>query len=59
MSARIEVEYKILFRNGGVWMETNQFIELVQELNNRFGLDANVKPEKGGLTFSLREKQDQ
>jgi len=59
MNARLIVEYRMQFKNGGVWMETNDFIQLVRELGDRFGLDANVKPEPDGSTFSLREKQDQ
>jgi hypothetical protein len=55
----ITMEYILKFRDGGVWMETNSFVELVSELNTRFGLDANVRPEAGGLKFELREKHDQ
>ena len=52
-------EYKIQFKFGGVWMETNLFVQLVQELRDRFGLDANVTPQADGLTFTITEKHDQ
>lgn len=40
-------------------METNDFIALVQELRDRFGLDAGVTPQQDGLRFTIQEKSDQ
>jgi hypothetical protein len=40
-------------------METNDFITLVQELRDRFGLDAGVTPQADGLKFTIHEKPDQ
>lgn len=51
-------EYNLKFVNAGVWMETAKFIELVTELQERFGLDAKVTPATNGLTFTIEEKND-
>lgn len=59
MSEEPVTEYQLKFKGGGVWMETGSFVELVQELNIRFGLDANVAATSDGLLFTLREKHDQ
>ena len=52
-------EYEIKFRGGGAWMETNEFLELIKELHDRFGLDAAVVPAVDGIKFSIREATDQ
>jgi hypothetical protein len=56
---RMTMEYVLKFRDGGVWMPTNDFIALVKELGDRFGIDASVQAAGDGIIFYLREKQDQ
>jgi len=52
-------EYELRFKDGGVWMDTQDFVYLVAEIQNRFGVDAQVMPSEGGVKFTLREKHDQ
>ena len=51
-------EYLLKFKDGGVWMDTAHFIELVTELQQRFGIDAKVAASMDGLVFSIDERND-
>jgi hypothetical protein len=59
MSARVENEYEIKFKAGGAWMETNDFLTLIKELHDRFGIDAKVTPSVDGIRFYIHEGAEQ
>ena len=52
-------EYELKFKDGGVWLDTQSFVALVKELQDRFGIDAAVTPSSGGVTFTIHESSNQ
>jgi len=45
--------YELKFKDGGLWIDTQQFMKLAEELQIRFGVNAEISSSANGVEFTL------